>query len=134
VLEAATLDGQLDVAPLLAPTVIVQPGFETTVTAEFPEFGGMLDLGLLTVNEILAVSYTIEAFVAGAGTGGTSALAAINDPLAFLGPSLVFSSIVEGDPGPDAALSGPATLAIALLGIVACAVRGRVRSHRQVSR
>ena len=117
-LSASTLDNQADVTPLLNPLITeVSDGFTTTVTAEFPAFHSSVDLGLVGPRTFASVSYRFDAGVTGGGFDGSSASAAINDPLTFSGDVLTFTNVDVPEP---TGLIVMATFAVTVLGRRRC--------------
>lgn len=72
----------LDVSALQTPTVTDTGGFIRTTTVEFPSFLGHLDLGQIPAGVPAWVEYTLQARAFGI-VGGSTAMAAINDPFLF---------------------------------------------------
>jgi hypothetical protein len=114
----------LDLSPLQNPTVTdTSGGFLRTYLVEFPDFTGVLDLGLVPGGSTLTVEYVLQARANGIAQFN-SAIAAINDP--FLvdtdpvlsgAPLLLTTSAATADvPEPSTALlCGPAAIALWML-------------------
>jgi hypothetical protein len=114
----------LDLSTLQNPTVTdTSGGFLRTYLVEFPDFTGVLDLGLIPGGSTLTVEYVLQARANGIAQFN-SAIAAINDP--FLvdtdpvqpgAPLLLTTNAAAADvPEPSTALlCGPAAIALWML-------------------
>jgi hypothetical protein len=129
-LRHATGQAGLDLTPLLNPVVTdtySQPGFFRTANMEFPGYAGTVDLGSMSVGQILRFTYRLEARALGYASANVG-IAAINDPF-FLssdpvlpGAPIAVTSSANGDDVPE-----PGTFALLASGLVALTLRATKR-------
>ncbi len=128
--DSGTHDAGMDLSPLFAPFITRQEnGSNRTINATFPSFIGLLDIGQVSGNSAVRVTYVIDADVRGFGAR-THALAAINDPFALSSePVMMGTTIfpVGGEIVPE-----PATATVfAALAVLAVTDPSRRRANCQ---